>query len=302
MPRADRFARLVGAGLLAATVALSGCSGEAADDRPREDARTVEAPGEDPGTYVSLGDSFTAAPYVPLTDLAEGCLRSSGNYPSLVAEELGLALTDVSCSGADTDDVLRGQEIGGGRVTLPPQVDAVASNTDVVTVGIGGNDHDLFALLVLRCPALADRAGAPCMRTLAQDGSPGALVDSIGQRVERVLRAVHQKAPEARVVLVGYPRLISPERSCDLLPLAAGDRPRLAALESRLNRALATAARATGSAFADLRGRSAGHEICSADPWVNGDVTDETRALAFHPFAVGQEAAADAVVDVLVGP
>ena len=37
---------------------------------------------------------------------------------------------------------------------------------------------------------------------------------------------------------------------------------------------------------------SQGHEICSADPWVNGKVTDQTRALAYHPFAVEQRAVA----------
>ena len=32
-----------------------------------------------------MGDSFTAAPFVPLTDVAYGCYRSSNNYPSLLA-------------------------------------------------------------------------------------------------------------------------------------------------------------------------------------------------------------------------
>ena len=38
---------------------------------------------------------------------------------------------------------------------------------------------------------------------------------------------------------------------------------------------------------------STGHEVCSSDPWVNGSTTDESAALAFHPFAAGQEAVAD---------
>ena len=38
--------------------------------------------------YVAMGDSYTAAPFVPLTDVAYGCFRSSNNYPKLVAEAL----------------------------------------------------------------------------------------------------------------------------------------------------------------------------------------------------------------------
>ena len=50
----------------------------------------------------------------------------------------------------------------------------------------------------------------------------------------------------------------------------------------------------------DLRRRPAaateGHDICAEDPWVNGAVTDQQRALAFHPFAAEQAAVAEAVV------
>ena len=59
----------------------------------------------DPGPYVSLGDSYTAAPLVlNLTGTPLGCLRSDHNYPSLVAAALGVAsFRDVSCSAATTD-------------------------------------------------------------------------------------------------------------------------------------------------------------------------------------------------------
>ena len=44
---------------------------------------------------------------------------------------------------------------------------------------------------------------------------------------------------------------------------------------------------------------SVGHEICSDAPWVNGRRTDQARALAFHPFAEGQEAVADVLLRLL---
>ena len=48
-----------------------------------------------------------------------------------------------------------------------------------------------------------------------------------------------------------------------------------------------------------MRAASEGHEICSDDPWVNGRQTDQGRALAYHPFAEGQEAVADVVLELL---
>jgi hypothetical protein len=35
--------------------------------------------------YVALGDSYVAAPLVPVTDVANGCFRSSAHYPSICA-------------------------------------------------------------------------------------------------------------------------------------------------------------------------------------------------------------------------
>jgi hypothetical protein len=79
------------------------------------------------------------------------------------------------------------------------------------------------------------------------------------------------------------------------MPLPPPDRHQLAHIEVQLDQALSAAARRTGSAFLDLRSLTRGHEICSARPWVNGGVTDPMRAAAFHPFAVEQQAVADAL-------
>ena len=77
--------------------------------------------------YVALGSSYAAGPGVP-TQSGGACARSSGNYPSLVAAKLHLALVDVSCSGATTANVLT---LSQG--TNAPQLDAVTSDTSLVT-------------------------------------------------------------------------------------------------------------------------------------------------------------------------
>ncbi len=62
-----------------------------------------------------MGDSYTAAPFVPLTDIARGCLRSSNNYPHLVAGALHIAdLRDRSCSGARTKHLRAANEPRAG--------------------------------------------------------------------------------------------------------------------------------------------------------------------------------------------
>ena len=109
----------------------------------------VPATADSEVRYAALGDSFTAGPLVPLQGgHPPGCLRSDHNYPHLVAAAAGMALADVSCSGARTDHLFGPQAVLGGP--NPPQLDAVGPGTGVVTVGIGGNDIG-FAEIVTTC-------------------------------------------------------------------------------------------------------------------------------------------------------
>ena len=84
--------------------------------------------------YVALGSSYAAGPGIP-TQSGGVCTRSSHNYPNLVAAKLKLSLVDVSCSGATTANVLT-----TSQGTNPPQIDAVTSDTSLVTFTVGGND------------------------------------------------------------------------------------------------------------------------------------------------------------------
>jgi lysophospholipase L1-like esterase len=273
---------------------LVGCSEEGGEPAAAEQPEVT--------TYVALGDSFTAAPYVPSTSLADGCFRSDGNYPQIVAAELGAELRDVSCSGADTSDLTGRQSVAGGRGKVARQLDAVTADADVVTVSIGGNDENLFGALVGRCTAVARQVGSPCADQLtAEYGDTRSVVAGIGDRVAGVLDDVRAAAPDAQVVLVGYPRMVASDESCAAMPLAEGDRPWLAGVEEQLNDALRRAAREAGVEFADMRRASAGHEICSDEPWVNGRRTDQARALAFHPFAEEQQAVADVLLEIIGG-
>ena len=112
--------------------------------------------------YVALGDSYVAAPLVPVTDVANGCFRSTGNYPSIVAKELGAELDDRSCARRRSERL----PAQASTPTYPPQLTALKPGLDLVTVGFGGNDERVFARLVGKCPALRARTPrAPRART-----------------------------------------------------------------------------------------------------------------------------------------
>jgi lysophospholipase L1-like esterase len=292
--------------LLAACL-LAGCT--SSGDEPPSPLSSEEPSGDlsalsppEVGRYVALGDSFSAGPLIATTDLAGGCVRSDHNYPSLVAADLEVDdFVDVTCSGATPRDLTRVSH-PFPESTIPPQLRAVTPGTDLVTLGIGGNDLDLFATLVRTCTRLrgSDPQGDPCTRRFAEDGPDlRSATRTISNRVAGALREIRARAPQARVLLVGYLRLVPDRGTCPALPLAAGDYPQGRRISRALNQALVDAADRTDVEFVDAYELSRGHDICSADPWVNGRVSQREKALSYHPFESGMRAVADEVVDVL---
>ncbi|MGY1747692.1 SGNH/GDSL hydrolase family protein [Modestobacter sp. SYSU DS0511] len=148
--------------------------------------------------YVALGSSFAAGPGIePI--LHPGCGRSGRNYAHLVAERLGYDLADVTSGGATVEDVLtRPQALLAGG-TVPPQVDAVGPDADLVTVTVGGNDVE-YLLTLLRCSFQADPEGAP-LPARAFFGTPvdpaavDAALDELPQRLAGLVGEVRRRAP-----------------------------------------------------------------------------------------------------------
>jgi lysophospholipase L1-like esterase len=253
-------------------------------------------------TYVALGDSFTSAPGVPVTDPTTGCQRSDHNYPTLLAEALDARHVDVSCGGAATTAIEGSQETTAG--VKPPQIDAVQKGTDLVTIGIGINDYGLYASLVFECTQLAaaDPTGSPCQEAMAtSDGDRlEETIEQIGPRVGALLRTIRERAPEARVVLVGYPQLVPASGTCAELPLAEGDYAYVRELTERFGRVLESAAAAQSADYVDLAAASRGHDVCAgAEAWVNGSQDAPGRAIVYHPFAEEQAAVAKLILDLL---
>lgn len=250
--------------------------------------------------YVALGDSYTAAPLVPPVSPGDACLKSTANYPNLVAAELeGTVLADVSCSGADSTSLIGVQELGDGT-TRPPQLSFVTEQTSLVTLSMGGNDLQLFSTLVGECVRAAqdDPDGSPCTDA-AGDQVPETLA-TIEGRVGSAVAGILDRAPDARVVVVGYPQIIPPRgSSCfERLPIAEGDLPFARQVNRGLSRALEQAAAAAEVEYVDTFALTAGHDVCADDPWING-LEGELEAAPFHPTAQEQQAVADEILRLI---
>ena len=256
---------------------------------------TAFAPAAKYTKYVALGDSYTSAPLVPLPELLSlGCLRSISNYPKQLAAQLQVtAFADVSCGGADTTNMTQPQATPLG--TFPPQFNALTADTDLVTLGIGGNDFSVFGDIVGTCPGLRDNdpAGAPCKQHFTVDGKD-TLADKIAQtqvRITDVVNGIRQRSPKATIALIGYPKIAPEKGTCpDILPFADGDYAYLYSIEQKLNQAVENAAKAGGALYVDTFGPSTGHDACAPEgqAWIQGKDINLLRALNYHPRYEGQ--------------
>ena len=243
--------------------------------------------------YVALGDSYAAGPLIPVpTGEPAGCLRSNRNYPSVVAKTLGIAdFRDVSCSGATTENITGPQDVPLGQNA--PQLEALTSDTELVTISIGGNDIG-FTGIVTEC---AQRSPLQPTGSACKDHYTAGGTDELAQRIEEaapqvagVLAAVDERSPDARVLLVGYPAILPDEGpGCfPVVPFSPGDVAYLREVEKSLNAMLADEAARAGAEFVDTYTPSIGHDACQppGTKWVEG-LVPTAPAAPVHPNALG---------------
>ncbi|MGW5973609.1 SGNH/GDSL hydrolase family protein [Streptomyces sp. NPDC055186] len=278
--------------------------------------------------WVALGDSYTAGVIPAAGDTFEvprdGCERTDRSYPQVIDRGLGslFDLTNVSCGAATIEDITFQAQSPIGRhlppfsedpdypfPPVPPQSEAVGPGTDVITVGAGGNTLG-FAEILFRCLQLADGSGGvgtPCRDALADD-IPGRL-NKVSQDYDEMLTVLHERAPHAKILAVGYPTVIPEDTSkCgynnweQFGSITQGDLDwlRQDVLEP-LNKVIEKSTGTQDAArFVDLYDSSRNHSVCDAGKWVEGVITPPAQPAVVHPNARGHRNAADHVAAAML--
>lgn len=205
----------------------------------------------DDTTYVGLGDSYSAGvgTYAP----RDACYRSPYGYPALLAQRQGLQLDYQACSGATTSDV------------AADQVGALTNATDFVTMTIGGNDVG-FADVITECAQpgwISNCKGAiSTARTILNQRMPG--------RYNTLFTTIADRAPNADVVIGGYPRLFNGE-DCNLFTFFSGsEMSSLNNATDELDSLIRTTSTSAGFDYVDPRTAFLGHAVCDDREWING--------------------------------
>ncbi len=228
-----------------------------------------------PVVYDALGDSYGSGFGVP--PYSETCGRSSAAYAVQIDGRMGIDLDDfAACAGATT---------GSLRAT---QIVALDEDTDLVTVSIGGNDIG-WGSVVGACVVGGDAqcAGALSLTTGVIEGVLPGLLDATYSQIAAA-------APDAHVVVTGYPRLFSSEYGA-YYNASPGEQEAMNDGADLLNAVISRAADEYGFQFVDVTQRFTGHGVNSSDPWVLG-LTDPGR---FHPNLAGYRAYTAAVTSSL---
>ncbi len=281
---------------------------------------SVAAPSAQAGpkSMVALGDSFASGPLVPVQyEQPFGCLRSGNNYAHQVARQLVVALVDVTCSGAstkhmwETHGVSPEQEFNENSVPVvntghpgnPPQLDALALTTDIVTLQIGGNDIG-FGSLATTCGEGA-LTGAGCRETVAAE-QPFQRIAETGPKIAAVLDEIHRRAPAAKVYVLGYSAIfkIGQTARCEAMGVGEQDAQYLRSIQEALNAMIASVAGASDrtysevTSYVDVYAPSAGHTACDlpAIRWVE-PIVPVNAAAPVHPNLGGMTAIRDILID-----
>jgi lysophospholipase L1-like esterase len=248
--------------------------------------------------YVAMGSSFAAGPGLTprVLDSPRPAGRSASNYAHLVAAKLALDLHDVTFSGATTTDLL-----AGGAAAVP-QVDAVGSDTKLVTITGGGNDVGYLPGLTLASLPGVLKAVPSIRRRSFDSREPGAVTARFVQlddSARRLVREVHRRAPEATILLVDYLTILPPDSTTvtSPLPVAVAEWGRSTA--SRLTALLSTVAAEEGAVFVAAGAASIEHHAWSADPWTRRFHYSLRGGAPYHPNLAGMRAVARMVVDSL---
>ncbi len=228
-------------------------------------------------SYVAMGDSYSSGTGTrSYIDDGTSCQRSTKAYPSLISASKGLSLNFRACSGATVADV------------TSAQLSALGSGTGYVTISVGGNDAG-FADVLTECaqPAWMSDCNA------AIDDAEYVVDYVLPARLNTLYGKIRSRATQAKVVVVGYPRIFMGEDCNAATWFSPAEEARLNQMADRLN--AMTKARATSAAFTfrDPTWAFTGHAVCDDPEWING--LSNPISESYHPNVAGHQGYAGVV-------
>ena len=233
-------------------------------------------------SYVALGDSYSSG-VGTRSYISDGtsCQRSTYAYPYLIATQRAFTLSFQACSGARIPDVTNNQ------------LGTLSSGTSYVTLSVGGNDAG-FSSVITECamPGWASNCDGKINTAQAY------INNTLPSALSSLYSTIRAKAPNAKVVIVGYPRVFNGEDCNAGTWFSPSEETRLNQTADLLNSKLSAAAAAKGFSFANPTSRFVGHAVCDDVEWLNG--LSSPVSESYHPNKLGQSSGYTPLVSPLL--
>lgn len=233
--------------------------------------------------YVALGDSYAAGqgagPYLG----TDHCFRSDNAYSELAdALKTVKVTTNAACSGRTTQKVVE------------EQLGQLNRKAELVTITAGGNNLGFGTITSSCLTAIFDSNNPVAPQVCAESVATAYALIGDGRGtlyndVKAMIKSVKAAAPNAKIVVTGYPYLFEPLTS-DPTDALSKFRVQATQLAYGLNGSIANAALDTKVQYVDVRTAFAGHGALSTSgpPWINFNLGDPDSLL--HPNAEGYKA------------
>lgn len=264
------------------------------------------------GRYVSFGDSSSTGSGLGSQKAGslQYCYQTDSGYPTLVANALGVAdFVPRNCSAAWINDLTTTQSLYPSG-EAPPQFSSLNGSEQIASLSMGDNDENGFAN-VQTCfqDSPGNTSATPCKNAFVS-GGVNQLVENtkvMGQDLAAAIDRFYELAPDAKLFIVGYPRLIPPDgANCwGKTNISAADAPVVDAWQQAVANQQKTVAAEHGAIYVDMYDYSAGHDGCqnnAADRWSNPDILTGPTGWNNHPTLAGEQAMAARMISMIDTP
>lgn len=230
--------------------------------------------------YIALGDSYAAGQGAGAYQ--DACYRSDNSYSELAAEDKAVKLVvNAACSGKTTWDVVN------------TQLRQLNKSTELVTITAGGNNIGFGDIINYCGVVLAQLPPDPKCGGALEQAEIQLQSGQLKSDLVTMIQSVRAAAPNAKIVVTGYPYLLDPipagmtDPAAQFIYTATNLADRLDdTIDAAAKEADAAAAGDPKVQYVDVRTVFLGHGALSPQPWINlGTAPD-----GFHPNAAGYQA------------